>query len=42
MAILAIGARLITARLSSGDHMSRWQNPLEVLVLGMQQQIREI
>ena len=42
MAILAIGARLITARLSSGDHISRWQNLLEVLVIGMQEQIREV
>jgi F-type H+-transporting ATPase subunit a len=42
IAILAIGARLITARLSSGDHISRWQNLLEVLVIGMQEQIREV
>ncbi|MGZ9033920.1 MAG: F0F1 ATP synthase subunit A, partial [Rhodospirillales bacterium] len=42
MAILAIGARLITARLSSGDHISRWQNLLEVLVIGMQEQVREV
>ena len=42
MAILTIGARLITARLSSDDHMSRWQNLLEVLVIGMQEQIREV
>lgn len=42
MAILAISARLITARLSSDDHMSRWQNLLEVLVIGMQEQIREV
>jgi len=42
MAILVIGSRLITYRLSSGMHMSRWQNLLEVLVQGMQTQIRDM
>ena len=31
MALLIIGAWLITRRLSSGPRMSRWQNALEVI-----------
>jgi F-type H+-transporting ATPase subunit a len=42
MAILVIGSWLITRRLSSGIHISRWQNLLEVVVLGINGQIREI
>ena len=42
MAILILGSRLITYRLSSGMHMSRWQNLLEVLVQGMRDQIRDM
>jgi F-type H+-transporting ATPase subunit a len=42
MAILAIGARLITRRLSTDEHLSRWQNLLEVLVIGMREQIRAV
>jgi len=39
MAILVIAARLITLRLSDTEGMSRWQNLLEVLVVGMREQI---
>jgi len=42
MAILAVGARLITARLSTGLRRSRWQNVLEIIVLTMEKQIAEI
>jgi len=39
MLLLSAGAAVITARLSSGAELSRWQNLLEVLVDGM---IREM
>jgi F-type H+-transporting ATPase subunit a len=42
MAILVVGARLITWRLSDTEEMSRWQNLLEVLVVGMRDQIRDV
>ncbi|HSR53059.1 MAG TPA: F0F1 ATP synthase subunit A [Acidobacteriota bacterium] len=42
MAILALGSRLITWRLSSGPKFSRLQNLLEVLVTGMRSQIRDV
>lgn len=42
MAVLAIGARLVTARLSDAEQISRWQNLLEVLVVGMRDQIRAV
>ena len=42
MALLIIGAWLITRRLSSGPRMSRWQNALEVIVTMLRNQIREI
>ena len=42
MALLAIGARLITWRLSDDERLSRWQNFLEVLVTGMRDQIRDV
>ena len=42
MALLAIGARLITLRLSDDEAISRWQNLLEVLVVGMRDQIRDV
>jgi F-type H+-transporting ATPase subunit a len=42
LAILTVGAWLVTRRLSSETRMSRWQNLLEVLVVGMQQQIRDV
>lgn len=42
MVILTIGVRLITAKLSADDHISRWQNLLEVVMIGMREQIREV
>lgn len=42
MALLAGGARLITLRLSDTEDLSRWQNLLEVLVVGMRDQIRAV
>ena len=42
MLLLVIGSRLVTRRLSIGQHRSRWQNVLEIIVLGIQQQIAEV
>jgi F-type H+-transporting ATPase subunit a len=42
IAFLALGSWLITRRLSTGMHLSRWQNLLEVLVNGIRGEIREI
>src|ERR1700726_45974 len=42
MLILALGARLITRRLSTGISISRWQCVLEIIVLGMKKQIEEV
>jgi F-type H+-transporting ATPase subunit a len=42
MALLVFGARLITLTLSDTEHISRWQNLLEVLVVGMRDQIRDV
>jgi F-type H+-transporting ATPase subunit a len=42
MLLLAVGARLITARLSTDHQRSSWQNLLEIIVTGMQQQIAEV
>ncbi len=41
MALLVGAARLVTARLSTSDTPSRWQSLLEVLVVGMREQIRD-
>ena len=42
MLILALGAKLITRRLSTGISISRWQCALEIIVLGMKKQIQEV
>jgi len=42
MALLSVGAWLITRRLGDGPQLSSWQNLLEVLVHGMGEQIREL
>jgi len=42
IALLVLASWLVTRRLSSGPHLSRGQNLLEVLVGGMRDQIREI
>jgi F-type H+-transporting ATPase subunit a len=40
--VMAIGAKLITRRLSTGLDRSRWQNLLEIIVTGIDQQIDEV
>jgi F-type H+-transporting ATPase subunit a len=42
MLILAVGAWLITRRLSADAKISRWQSVLEIVVLGIRQQISEV
>ncbi len=42
MALMVIGAWLITRNLSTGPQISRWQNVLEVVVGYVRHQIREI
>jgi F-type H+-transporting ATPase subunit a len=42
MAVLAIGSKLITRRLSNGEDRSRWQNLLEIIVTGIEKQIEEV
>jgi len=42
MLVLAVGARLITRRLSTDHTRSRWQNLLEIVVTAIAQQIDDI
>ncbi len=42
MAILVIASWLITLRISDTEKLSRWQNLLEVVVVGMRDQIRSV
>ncbi|MEX2382626.1 MAG: F0F1 ATP synthase subunit A [Opitutales bacterium] len=42
MLVLVVGARLITRRLTTEHQRSRWQNLLEIVVTGIQQQIQEV
>ncbi len=42
MALLTLGAWLITRRLSSAEGLSRWQNLVEVLVSGLRDQIAAV
>ncbi|MEO6407547.1 MAG: F0F1 ATP synthase subunit A [Burkholderiaceae bacterium] len=42
MAVLVLGAMLITRRLSTDHRRSRWQNLLEIVVTGITQQIGEV
>lgn len=42
MLIMVLATWLITRRLDSGLHISRWQNVLEVIVLGVKAQIEEV
>lgn len=41
MVLLGIGSWLVTRHLSTGIHLSRWQNLLEVLVSNLRSQIQE-
>jgi F-type H+-transporting ATPase subunit a len=40
--VMAIGAKLITRQLSTDHQRSRWQNLLEIVICGIQQQIADI
>jgi F-type H+-transporting ATPase subunit a len=42
MLLLAMGSLLITRRLSTGLHRSSWQNALEIIVLGITNQIKDV
>ena len=42
MLILAMGSKVITRKLSADHDRSRWQNLLEMVVLGIEQQIEEV
>ncbi len=42
MLVLAVGSRLITRKLSTDLKRSRWQNLLEIVVTGIEQQIAEV
>ncbi|MFZ3141864.1 F0F1 ATP synthase subunit A [Polaromonas sp.] len=42
MLVLAVGAKLITRRLSTDLPRSRWQNLLEIIVTAIEQQIAEV
>ncbi|MDD4929177.1 MAG: F0F1 ATP synthase subunit A [Gallionella sp.] len=42
MFVLAGGSRLVTRKLSTGLHRSRWQNMLEIVIVGINKQIEEI
>jgi F-type H+-transporting ATPase subunit a len=42
MAVLAVGSKLVTSRLSTGLHRSRWQNLLEIVITGIDKQIEEV
>ena len=40
--VLALGSKLITSRLSTDVQRSRWQNLLEIVVLGIRKQVAEM
>jgi F-type H+-transporting ATPase subunit a len=42
MLLLAAGSKLITRRLSTGLERSRWQNLLEIVVTGIEGQIKDV
>lgn len=42
MALMVLGSKLVTRKLTSETKLSRWQNLLEVLVTGIRDQIRDI
>ncbi|WP_295447053.1 F0F1 ATP synthase subunit A [uncultured Thiodictyon sp.] len=42
MLLLVVGAKLITRHLSTGLTRTRWQNLLEIIVTGIEQQIAEV
>jgi F-type H+-transporting ATPase subunit a len=42
MLLMSIGAWLVTRHLDTGIHASRWQNALEIIVMGAKSQIEEV
>jgi F-type H+-transporting ATPase subunit a len=42
MAVLAVGSKLITRKLSTDLERSRWQNLLEIIVTGIEKQIADV
>lgn len=42
MIILSVGSKIVTRKLSVNQKRSRWQNLLEMVVIGIEQQIREV
>lgn len=42
MLVLAVGAKLITRKLATGSKRSHWQNLLEIVVTGIENQIEEV
>jgi F-type H+-transporting ATPase subunit a len=42
MLVLSVGSKLITRRLASGPQRARWQNLLEIVVTGIEQQIEAV
>ena len=42
MFLLAVGSKLITRKLSTGLKRSHWQNLLEIVVTGIEKQIKEV
>jgi F-type H+-transporting ATPase subunit a len=42
MFVLAVGAKLITRKLSIGLKRARWQNVLEIIVIAIEKQIEEV
>lgn len=42
MAVLVIGSKLVTRNLSKEQQRSRWQNLLEIVVTGIEKQIKEV
>lgn len=42
MLVMAVGSKLITARLAGKESRSRWQNMLEIIVIAQRNQIEEI
>ena len=42
MLVLAVGSKIITRKLSTDHKRSRWQNLLEMVVIGIEKQIEEV
>ena len=42
MLVLAVGAKLITGKLSIGLKRARWQNVLEIIVIAIEEQIEDV